>query len=217
MAFTLTDLTTDIKADLRDDTNLVWSTAQLNRAVAHTLSEYTAARPREATATCTVTGRTIDLSANAPTGLGAATYATLVKVVAAEYPVGEYPPQYVRFDVFGSTLALDTETALAAASVKLYHLLAHTLDAGSGTIPDTDRTLLARGAAGHALRQRAAAIAADGLALGGPAASSNLTALADERLAAFRDALRATTAPGTRRLFRPSEYIAASDVVSFPD
>lgn len=216
MTFTLTALRDDVEADLRDDTNLTWSTAQVDRAITAALDEYTRTWPVEKTATLTLTGRSADLSAAAPAGLGSSEWAALVRVLSAEYPVDRYPPEFVRTSLHGSVLYLQTDTELAAASVRLWYTRTHTVDGSGGTVPDRDRALLARGAAGFALDQRATALAADGLAIVGRDAVANLRELARTRLDEFQHRLAYGRGIRARRLYRAEEQTLHTDIVQPP-
>jgi hypothetical protein len=217
MTFLLTALRDDVEADLRDTGNTTWSTAQVDRAIAQALADYERVAPREMQATLTVSGRTADLSAAAPAGVGSTDWAAFRRVVAAEYPADQWPPSYVRWSLYGATLTLHVDEALSAADVVLSYETTHTLDGSTGTVPDRDRALLAMGAAGYALRQLAAA-KTDAINTGGPAAPAALEAEAARRLDAFAEGLRRIGArPRTRQLYRPVEPYLSQDVVQFPD
>jgi hypothetical protein len=219
MTFTLAALRDDVESDLRDDGNAVWSTGQIDRAIALALAEYSAVAPRVADATLTVSGRSADLSAAAPGGLGSA-FASLVRVLAVEYPDGLYPPAYPRWHTVGPVLHIHADAPLAAETVRVTTLHQHVLhasDAAQSTVPDASRALIAMGAAGHALRQRAATLAADALAIGGSDATRRLSALGDERLARFHDGLRRLRRLRSSSLYRPADAGRGRDIVDFPN
>jgi hypothetical protein len=215
MTFTLTALRTDVAADLRDAT-VIWTTAQLDRAISQALARYARVAPVEVTAALTgISLRTVDLSAATPGGLGATGYAALVRVVAVEYPISQYPPNYVRFDTFGATLSMQTDTVPAAAAVNVFYERGHTLDSSSGTIPDRDRELLATGAAGLALSQ----YATDAMETVNtqPDLVAKLRAMGAERVGRF-DAGLAILAKRVRTysLYRPNEPFPSRNTVQFP-
>lgn len=159
MTFSLSAIRDDIEADLRDSSNLAWSTAEIDRGIAQALGRYAHAAPREVTATLTdISSRTIDLAEATPSGLGD-DYAALICVEGIEYPTGVWPPTWVRFDAFGTAIVLHADSEPVNADVKLYYVANHTLDADDGTIPDRDRELLAIGAAAYCLRQRTVTVA----------------------------------------------------------
>ncbi len=215
MTFILSALRDDVEAELGDSGNLVWTTAEVDAAIARAKERYDTVSPLQQSATLTVTGRTADLSAAAPTGLGTTAYAALLRVVAAEYPVSQWPPAYVRHEVYGSTLTLHTASALAAASVKVFYEILHTLGA-TGDIPDRDRQLMVIGGAAYALQYRAQELAETV----NTDRSTHATVLrnADARFAAFEEGLkRLGDRVRSRTLYRPEDpYLNSRDVVDFP-
>lgn len=216
MTFTLTALRDDVEADLRDDTNLTWTTAQVDRAIALALELYTRALPQEKTATLTVTGRSADLSAAAPTGLGTE-WPALVRLIGAEYPIDLYPAALIRTSLHGSTLTFHTDSTLTAAPVRVYYTRLHQLDGAGGTVPDRDRALLALGAGGYALAQRAVPLGADALATSGERSVERLRAMAQERIDAFGAQLSRLRGIRTSLAYRPGEQLANADIVSWPE
>lgn len=216
MTFTLTALRTDVAAALRDASNAAWTTAQLDLAIGQARAEYEEFSPRQQQATLTgISSRTIDLSAATPGGLGAAAYAALVRVVAVEYPTGQWPPAYVRWDQFAANLVMHTDAVPSAASVLVSFDTLHTLDGSGGTIPDEHRQLLLAGSVYYALQQyrREAATSVT--------TQAQLSMQLDGIAAAYRD----TWTAGLKRLrrlratqlYRPSDASLQRDVVQFPE
>ena len=83
--------------------------------------EYSQVSPLEAKTTLQTVAdsRDIDVSALTPR----------VRVVAAEWPSGEYPPTYVPFALWGDTLTLDVAGAPAAAEdVNVYWHKTHAIN-----------------------------------------------------------------------------------------
>lgn len=218
MAFTLANLRDDVEEDLRDTSNTYWSTTQVDRGITLALAEYSRASPQLKTASLTgITGREINLSAAAPAGLGTTDYAALIRVLAVEYPIDEWPKTYVRFDVFGAVLTMHVDTELVVEDVDVYYAITHSLGV-SGTVPDVDRALLALGAGMHACRQRIAA--AVGVLNTDPRLSDQLRAMAADREPLWREGLtRLRKAHGVKSgsLFRPDEPLLSRDVVQMPD
>ena len=212
MTFLLADLRSDVAADLRDVDGATWSQAQLDRAIAHAVAVYGDAAPREAEVVVNVTGRTVDLAAALPD------FADLVRVVAVEFPVANWPPSYVRFDIVGRTLALHTDVELNGDSVRVIYRIQHTLTDVEGTIPDADRAMLATGAAGFALRQLATEMALS-INTGGPRAVEHIRDAAELRIEAFMQQLhrRYGRRVRTRQAYRPDEPYLNRDVVQMPD
>lgn len=219
MTFTITVLRDDIKEDLRDSSNATWTTAQLDRAIDEALRRYTIAAPRPRSSALTgISGRTVTLSAAAPAGLGTTDYAALIRVHAAEYPVGEYPARWARFNVYGATLYLHVDSELASEAVTLYWDGQHTLDGSSGTIPDQHRDILALGSVGYALRQLGQY--STGTVNVSARYATDLRAYADDHLRRFDDALRQVRAqrgPIVRTMYRGQDQLSDSDVVAWPD
>ena len=218
MTFTITVLRTDIADDLRDAGATDWTTAQLDRAIDYALDRYTRVRPRQQVANLTgIASRQITLSAAAPAGLGTLPFAALIAVTAAEYPIGRWPPEFVRFDTYAGTLQLHLDTQPVAAAVNLHYDRLHTLDATSGTLEDRDRDVLAIGAVAYALRQRAIdAAAALNVA---PDYDTRLRRLAEEALAHFDamlERIRSEQPLRQRRAYAPREPLANRDIVRWP-
>lgn len=205
MTFTLTALRDDVEADLRDATNVQWSTAQVDRAIEQALDRYQRIKPRVASATVTsVDARTITLSAAATDGLGTTEFAALIAVTAVEYPTAQWPPTYVRFDVYGPTLTLHVDAVPVAADVTIYYDATHTLDGSGGTIVDADREILAVGAAAYALLQRANEASNNlNVQTDYDARLSRLSALYMAKFDKSLDELRAAKPLGNRQLYRP--------------
>lgn len=215
--FTSADLRDDVEADLRDSSNATWSTAQIDRAIALALEQYSRASPHQASEDlASQSGRTIDLT-------DLTDYDELVAVRAVEYPAGAnatYPKSFPRFSVFGSTLSLQVDAALASETVTIYYDRVHFLHAStaaSSTVPDRDRALLATGAAAFALDQlpaeRQATINLQ------PDNIDDLRRLASDRHAIFTEGLtrlRHRSRNRRRQLFRPYEPAPGQDVVDWP-
>src|SRR5579883_1217366 len=102
-----------------DDPNppaAIWSDADLQRHVLHAVSEYQLWKPLEYLDTAhnlTAGSRTIDVSG----------IAGLLRIVAVEYPTGQWPPAYVQFQQWAATLTLFLDgvpTAADPLGVNLY-------------------------------------------------------------------------------------------------
>jgi hypothetical protein len=120
-----------------------WTNAVLDRHIEDAVREFSLAVPLEAKATLTTTAGSRDLSI---TGL-----TDLVAIAAVEYPVDGYPPTYVRFSAWVSTLTMLIDSAPAAAeSVNVYYTKLHIIDASSSTVPPRFEGVIASGAAARA-------------------------------------------------------------------
>ncbi|MCH7812216.1 MAG: hypothetical protein IH958_06260, partial [Chloroflexi bacterium] len=104
-----------VRTDLHDEdpTSERWTDAELDRHIKRALLEYSQVRPLEQKAVLqTAAGsRDLDVSGLAPR----------VRIVAAEFPTGEYPPAYVPFVLWGDTLTLDLTAAPSGSqNVQIY-------------------------------------------------------------------------------------------------
>lgn len=149
---TLADVLAMVREELGDADAELWTDEALTRAINRAVAEYGTAAPREVEATVTVTGRTVDVSAAPPSGLGD-DWPEVVRIVSAEWPVGRWPPTYVRFGLFGVQLTLHTDRELAGEGVAIRYEVAHTLDENGTTISDVHLELLAAGAVCYAVEQ----------------------------------------------------------------
>jgi hypothetical protein len=215
MTFSLANLRDDVEADLRDSSNATWSADQIDRGISHALARYNAVAPDRRSASLTgISGRTIDLSAAPPAGLGATEWAAFIRVLSVEYPTAEWPASYVRWALVGSDLTLSVSAELDNEAVNIVYDALHTL-ATTGTVPDRDRQLLAVGAAAAALGQLAAGRAETVTVAG--TTQDLLRRLADDREARFADGLRRLRS-GVRvnQVFRPAEPYRNRDTVAYP-
>src|SRR3990172_9235830 len=136
---------TRVRQDLHDEdpANYRWTSAELDQHIQHAVRELSLAVSQEAKATLTTTAGSRDLSL--------ASLTDMVSVEAVEYPVNKYPPMYVAFSLWGSTLTLLVEdTPNGGESVYVYYGKLHTLGTSSSTIPSPLEDLVAVGAGGYA-------------------------------------------------------------------
>jgi hypothetical protein len=134
-----------VRRDLHDEdaSNYRWTDDEIDRHVARAVNELSLAVPLASKATLTTVEGNRDLSLASLTGL--------VAVEAVEYPVGEYPPSYAPFSIWGDALTLLVDaTPLAAQEVYVYYGKLHTLDASTSTVPAALEDLVASGAAAYA-------------------------------------------------------------------
>ena len=197
----LPTIRTRVRRDLHDEDaqNYRWSDAELDRHIGHAVRELSLAVPLEAKATPTTTAGSRELSISS--------LADLVAIEAVEYPVAKYPPLYVPYSLWGTTLTLLVDSPPGGVeSVSVYYGKLHTLDATTSTIPSPLEELVAVGAAGYAAVEWAS-FATNRVNVGGDDAWRQYLAWGQDRLAAFskglakqgrKNALRA------RRLYRPA-------------
>ncbi|MFN0146352.1 MAG: hypothetical protein ACKVT1_07575 [Dehalococcoidia bacterium] len=181
MPTTLTDVRDRVRKDLHDTdaANYRWPDAQLDRHIDHALSELSAAMPQEKTLTVATTAGSRDLST--------AALADLVEVETVEYPVAQFPPAYVDFASWATTLTLDIETAPAGANAKLFYTARHQLDGAGTTLSAFQVDVLVTGASAYAALEQSA-FTVDRVTTG-EAVAAGYGAYGRARLTAFRQLL----------------------------
>jgi len=199
-----------VERDLHDETNAVWSTDEIDRAIQLAVQEFSYALPVEDSTTETsVSSRDIDISA----------LSSRVMVQAVEYPTGNYPKTYVRFAVWGDTLTLLVDTAPDGTSdAEIYYGKLHTLDVSTYNIPSVHEHLIALGAAGFALRQWAAE-AINTVNVGGRDVAPSYRRLGAEKLEHFRRELKRLGRQNrvrARQLYRPYYPVVSKSTVVGP-
>jgi len=196
----LSEMRARLRRDLHDEdaTSYRWSDQELDRHIQRAVAEVSLAAPLKARATLTTTpaSRELDIS-----GL-----TDLVAIEAVEYPVGQYPPSYVPFSLWGSTLTLLVDTApQGAEEVCIYYGKFHTLDDNGSTLPPHLEEVVVTGAAAYAALEWAS-FAANRVNVGGEDVWRRYLTLGQERMAAFARALaRHSRRLRIRRLHRLGE------------
>lgn len=200
---TLADIRELVREDLRDPDDDIWSDAQLERHVERAVHEYSLVKPQEKTATIQhdTDARTLDIS----------TISDRIRIVAVEFPVGEYPPQYVPFFTWADELTMDLSNAPAGqADAKVYYHAEHTIN-GTTTFPATHNNTIATGAAGYAALELTADTA-NKVNVGGENAWGRYADFAQERLAAFRRQLQSIAEAYENQLKTSRLYTPAGSV-----
>ncbi|MHB8575371.1 MAG: hypothetical protein ACYDCQ_08570 [Dehalococcoidia bacterium] len=203
MASNISDFVAKVRVDLEDPNPpaTIWSDADLQRHVTHAVLEYGYWKPREVKETgLSLTAGSRDLSL--------ASLTSLMRVLAAEYPTGQWPPAYVQFQVFGSTLSLFLDGAPLATdplAVNLYCLERHQVDGGTSTVDAADDEVIAAGAAAFAAQEYAVKTAGQ-VNIAGPQTWLRYRDLAQDRATEFRaylGDLRGRVTP--QRAYAPTE------------
>lgn len=203
---TLPTLRALLRQDLKDTdpSSYRWSDVDLDRHLQHAARDLSLAVPLEATAELVTTpgSRTLSL----------ASLAGLVRVEAVEYPVGQWPPVYVLFSVWGDTLTLLVDPAPTGAEpVRIYYGRLHTLDATTSTLPSHLEELVVMGAGAYAALEWAS-FATNRSNLGGPETWRHFLTWGKERLGLFQrtlDRLAANNRVRQRRLYSPAQVGAS--------
>lgn len=189
-----------VRTDLRDPSGERWDDTTLDRHTERALAEVSLAAPREVTATLTTSADSRDLDLASLEGR--------VAVDAVEYPVGQYPPAFVAFSIWGDTLTLDLDSAPAAGEeVHVRYSGAHTIDDEGTTVPDALHDLVATGAAAYAAIEWAS-YATNRINVGGDDVWRRYLAWGQDRLASFSRAL--AKHGRERRLKSRRLYVAAA-------
>jgi len=188
-----------VRIDLQDEdaSNERWTDATLDRHVQRAVLEYSQVSPLEqkSTLTTVLNSRDVDVSTLSPR----------VRIVAAEYPTGEYPPSYVPFSAWGDTLTLDLAGAPSGTpNVAVYWHKVHAIN-GSVTFPASHDDIIATGAAAYAALEWAS-FSSNRLNVGGDDVWGRYMEFANVRLTAFKEQLRrlpAAKQARTARMYRP--------------
>jgi hypothetical protein len=115
----------------------------LDRHITRAVNDYSLEAPLEQKSTLQTTAGSRDLSI--------ASLTNLIAVEAVEWPAGEFPPRYLPFSRWQSTITLDAPSAPAGVEdVNVYWTKLHTLDATSSTLLVAHEDIVAIGAAAYA-------------------------------------------------------------------
>ena len=133
--------------------------------------------------------------------------------------MGEYPPEYVQYSIWLSTLTMLIDSAPAAGQdVNVYHTKLHTLDATSSTLPARFEDLVATGAAAYAALEWAS-FATNRVNVGGLDVWRDYLTWGQEQLSKFQADLSAHGRRNTvrvRRLYRPATTPVDQSTVTGP-
>jgi len=184
MAANLAAHRTNVRKALHDEDSsaYVWTDAVLDRHIAHAVNEFSIDLGRELRTTLTTTAGSREISI--------VTLSERVAIERVEWPVGNFPPTYVGFQVWEQILTMDVVSPPASVqNVYVYWLTMHLVDSGNSSIPAVYDDLLAAGACGHAALDREV-YAINKLNTGGEDVWGRYKVLGDERLAFFRAELK---------------------------
>jgi len=146
----LNDMRAIVRRDLHDEDseNYRWSDDEINRHIAHAISEFSEAMPLEQkeTKATTAGSREIDISS----------LSDRVMVQAVEYPLDRFPRIYQRFSLWGDAVTLLGDEVPDGSNACIYYGKLHTLDATSSTIAAVYEDLVSIAGAGYAAVEWAA-------------------------------------------------------------
>jgi hypothetical protein len=207
---TLTTLRAQLRIDLHDEDsgNYRWEDATLNRHIERVKRELSLVLPREQKTTLETVADSRELSVS--------TLTDLVRVEAVEWPAGEYPPVFVQWSLWVTTLTLLVDAApTAVEDVSVYWGSLHTIDGSTSTLPAWAEEALLAGAGGYAAVEWAS-FATNRANLAGPGVVQDYQAWGQAKLREFRAALRRLSARvRSSRLFVPADAEPSQSVVTW--
>ncbi|MEE8373001.1 MAG: hypothetical protein V3R87_04765 [Dehalococcoidia bacterium] len=114
---TLETLVEDLRLDLKDASDVLWTDTILERHIKHAVSDFSLVIPVETKVTkATVSdSREIDISALHPR----------VRFYAVEFPIDQWPKEYVQFASFGDVLTLLMDSAANGDNCYIYYGIPH--------------------------------------------------------------------------------------------
>jgi hypothetical protein len=195
-----------VRKDLHDEdaAAYVWTDAVLDRHIKRALLEYSHASPLEKKTTLVTVPGTRDVSVSSLN--------PLMAIVAVEWPTNNYPPEYVPFTLWVSTLTLDVVAApTAVENVNVFWHAPHTIN-GTVSFPDHHDDIIAVGGAGYAAHDLTS-FTSNRVNVGGEGAWGRYIELAKEYLKRFAASLRelpATNTVKTSQMYTPAQHRARS-------
>jgi len=200
MPSALATIISRLRTTLDDATSTIWSDAELTAHIQRALRDLSHFIPREQKTTKATTNGSRDMDIS--------TLTERVRIVAVEFPVGNFPKTFTRFSLW-----LDTLTMLDAegngANCYIYWHAVHAIN-GTKTLPeDHDETLLFVSAA-LACDQQAAGVT-DTLATGGPGTERDWSSLAAHFRARYNERINPRRGVRVTRMYTPVEPTATQD------
>lgn len=209
----LSDMRDRLRKDLHDEDpqEQRWTEAELDRHIRRAVRDFSLSVPLEKKATLSTTAGSRDLSIAGLTDL--------VAIEAVEHPLGNYPPTYVPYSVWISTLTLLIDSPPGAAEdVNVYYTRLHTLDATTSTLPAQYEDIVATGADAYAALEWAS-FATNRVNVGGQDVWRDYLTWGQQQLAQFQRALARhgrRNAVRIRRLYRPATTPVDQSTVTGP-
>jgi hypothetical protein len=197
----LSEMRGSLRKDLHDEdaANQRWTDGELDRHIQRAVRDFSLSVPLEAKTALNTTAGSRDLSIAGLTDV--------VAIEAVEYPIDDYPPTYVPYSVWLSTLTMLIDAAPGGVeSVTVYSTKLHTLDATSSTLPSRFEDIVATGSGAYAALEWAS-FATNRVNVGGQDVWRDYLAWGQERLAEFERALAVhgrRNAMRVRQLYRPA-------------
>lgn len=180
---TLTDMRALVRRDLKDEdsANYRWTDNEIDRAIGRAVSDLNHYAPREMKNTIATTdgSRAIDISS----------LTDRLSVDRLEFPVGEYPRIFQRFEVYQDTITLTGPYEGDGENCYIYWTTIHTLDGSTSTIPAQLEDMVALGASAYAAISQSQ-YQSDRANIGGEDVDRDYAFWGRDRLAQFNTQLR---------------------------
>jgi hypothetical protein len=174
----LNEMVAVVRQELHDESSedYRWTDEELARYIAIVVKWFSRDIPLESVSVIATSAgsRQIDISS----------LSDRIRIKAVEYPAGQFPPLYQRFELWGEALALVGPDVPDGSNCKIYYDKLHTLDIDASTIPPQYEELIAEGACGYAACVMEA-YSIDRVNTGGASAPKNWAALGARKLAFF--------------------------------
>jgi hypothetical protein len=194
----LTEMITIVRQDLHDEdgSNYRWTDAVLVRHIHRVMAELSESLPVPAKATLpTIAGvRELDIS----------DLSDRIMVAAVEYPVGETPPGYQQFSIWGDTLTIISGSRPDGNYCNIYYGVPHSIDMQNSTLPEKYLDLVVGGACAYAAIELAL-YTINRVNTGGSDAPGSLLEWGNQKLKIFRQELKRL---GRRNRIRVSDFTA---------
>lgn len=170
-----------VRQDLQDEDaqNYRWTNDQVDGAIERAVREFSLAYPQMESTDIATTEDSRELDISSLSGL--------IAIRRVEFPIGNDPPYYQRFDIWGTKLYMADKGNGDDARVRWYK--EHTLDAESSTIPFQFEEIIVLGATGY-LATSASVYTVDKATIAGRHATINFLKWGEQRLDRYHKQLR---------------------------
>ena len=163
-----------------DSANYRWVDDEVDGAIQRVVREFSLAYPQMVSTAIATTDGSTELDISSLSGL--------IAVESVEFPIGEAPPYYQYFELWGATLYMQDKGSGDDALVRWYK--EHTLNATSTTIPAQFEDIIVLGATGY-LAASASAYTVDKASIAGKWATINFLKWGQERLELYQKKIKA--------------------------
>jgi len=186
---------------LDDESNALWTEAQLTEHVTNALRDLSQYVPQEkkGTVATAADSRAVDISA----------LTERVGIVAVEYPIDLWPRQLVRFDVWIDVLTIINDPVPNGDNCYVFYHALHTIN-GTDTLPEQHEFTLLLLAAALACEQQIAD-AINTLATGGDVVPGDWSSLARNFRLRYQERVDPLKGIQTSRMYAPTAPIPAQN------